>query len=42
MISLGYVVGAVAAWWLFDESLNPVKLAGIGVIIVGVVIISRS
>lgn len=42
MISLGYVVGAVAAWWLFDESLNPVKLAGIGVIIVGVVIISRA
>jgi len=42
MISLGYVAGAVAAWWLFDESLNPTKLAGICVIILGVVIISRS
>jgi multidrug transporter EmrE-like cation transporter len=41
MISLGYVVGAVAAWWLFDEALNPAKLVGIGVIILGVVIISR-
>lgn len=42
MISLGYVVGAVAAWWLFDEALNPAKLVGIGVIILGVVIISRA
>lgn len=42
MISLGYVVGAVAAWWLFDEALNPTKLIGISIIILGVVIISRA
>ena len=42
MISLGYVVGAVAAWWFFNEALNPTKMIGIGVIILGVVIISRA
>lgn len=42
MISLGYVVGALAAWWLFGEALNPTKVVGIGVIILGVIIISRA
>jgi multidrug transporter EmrE-like cation transporter len=42
MLSLGYVVNAVAAWWLFGEVLNATRLAGIGVIIVGVVLVARS
>ncbi len=42
MLSLGYVVNAVLAWWLFNEAFNPAKVAGIGVIILGVVIISRA
>jgi multidrug transporter EmrE-like cation transporter len=42
MLSLGYVVNAVLAWWLFNETFNPAKVAGIGVIILGVVIISRA
>lgn len=42
MLSLGYVVTAFAAWWLFGESLNPGKLAGIAVIIAGVVLLARS
>lgn len=42
LLSMGYVVNAVAAWWLFNEAFNPAKVAGIGVIILGVVIISRA
>jgi multidrug transporter EmrE-like cation transporter len=42
MLSLGYVVNAVAAWWLFGEVLNATRLAGIGIIIVGVVLVARS
>ncbi len=42
MLSLGYVVTAFAAWWLFGEALTPQKLVGIAVIIVGVVIVGRS
>ena len=42
LLSMGYVVNAVAAWWFFNESINPAKVAGISVIILGVVIISRA
>ncbi len=42
LLSLGYVVNAWAAWWLFNEAFNPAKIIGVGVIIVGVIIISRA
>ena len=42
MLSMAYVVNAVAAWYLLDEAFNPTKLAGMGVIILGVIIISRA
>ena len=42
MLSLGYVVNAIAAWYLFGEAVTPGRLAGIGVIIVGVFIVARS
>ncbi|OGT15282.1 MAG: 4-amino-4-deoxy-L-arabinose transferase [Gallionellales bacterium RIFOXYB12_FULL_54_9] len=42
LLSMGYVVNAVAAWYLFNESFNPSKVIGMGVIILGVVIISRA
>ncbi len=42
MLSLGYVVVAVATWWLFGEPLTPAKMVGIGVIILGVVILFRA
>ena len=42
MLSIGYVVNAVAAWWLFGEALTPMRLAGITVILIGVVLISRT
>ena len=42
MLSVGYIVNAVAAWYLFGEQLNATRLLGIGVIMVGVILISRS
>jgi multidrug transporter EmrE-like cation transporter len=42
MLSLGYVVNAVAAYYLFGETLNAMRLGGIGVIIAGVFIVARS
>lgn len=42
MLSMAYVVNAIAAWYLLGEALNPTKLVGMGVIILGVLIISRA
>jgi drug/metabolite transporter (DMT)-like permease len=42
MLSMAYVVNALAAWYLLGEAFNPTKLIGMGVIILGVVIISRA
>ena len=42
MLSIGYVVNAVAAWYLFNEGLGPMRVAGIGVIIIGVWLVARS
>ena len=42
MLSLGYVINAAAAWYLFGESLPGMRIAGIGFIIVGVCLIARS
>jgi multidrug transporter EmrE-like cation transporter len=42
MLSIGYVVNAVAAHYLFGEALSATKFGGIAVIIAGVWIVSRS
>ena len=42
MLSIGYVVNAVAAWHLLGEALTPMRLTGIGIIIVGVFLVARS
>ncbi|MCP1290117.1 MULTISPECIES: SMR family transporter [Chromobacterium] len=42
MLSIGYVVNALLAYWLFGEALSAQKLIGIGVIIIGVVLVARS
>lgn len=42
MLSLGYVVNAFAAWYLFGEVLSVQRLIGIGIILLGVVILARS
>lgn len=42
MLSIGYVVNASAAWWLLGEALTPMRLLGIGIILVGVAALARS
>ncbi|MDB5807414.1 MAG: small multidrug resistance protein [Betaproteobacteria bacterium] len=42
MLSLGYVVNAVLAYYLFGESITMQKVFGIGFIIVGVFLVARS
>jgi multidrug transporter EmrE-like cation transporter len=42
MLSIGYVVNALMAWWLFGEDVNAQRWLGIGVIVVGVVLVARS
>ncbi len=42
MLSIGYVVNALAAWYLFGEALSAMRLTGIGIIIVGVYIVARN
>ena len=42
LLSIGYVINALAAWWLFDENLSGARLAGIGVILVGVWLVART
>jgi multidrug transporter EmrE-like cation transporter len=42
MLSVGYIVNAIAAWYLFGESLTAQKLVGIAFIIAGVYLVARS
>ncbi len=42
MLSIGYVVNALAAWVLFAEQLSAQRVAGIGVIMVGCWLVARS
>ena len=41
MLSIGYVVNAIAAWYLFGETLTAARIAGIGLIVVGVYLVAR-
>jgi multidrug transporter EmrE-like cation transporter len=42
MLSAGYVVTAIAGWLLFGEALTPLRLAAIGLIILGVCVLAAS
>jgi drug/metabolite transporter (DMT)-like permease len=42
LLSLGYVINIGLAWWLLGEVPNVQRVAGIGVIVVGVVLVTRS
>lgn len=42
MLSIGYVVNAIAAWALLGETLSPMRMAGIAVIVAGVFMVARS
>jgi multidrug transporter EmrE-like cation transporter len=42
MLAIGYVVNAIAAYYLFGEAVTPMRMLGIGIIVVGVYIVARS
>ena len=42
LLSLGYIINIGLAWWLLGEVPNVQRVAGIGVIVVGVVLVARS
>ncbi len=41
-LSLAYVVVAVYAYFFFQEDLSPVRIAGIGLIVLGTIFIAQS
>jgi drug/metabolite transporter (DMT)-like permease len=42
LLSLGYIINIGLAWWLLGEVPNAQRVAGIAVIVVGVVLVARS
>jgi drug/metabolite transporter (DMT)-like permease len=42
LLSMGYVINIGLAWWLLGEVPNAQRVVGIGVIVLGVVLVSRS
>jgi drug/metabolite transporter (DMT)-like permease len=42
LLSLGYVINIGLAWWLLGEIPNVQRVAGIAVIVIGVVLVARS
>ncbi len=42
MLSIGYAINALAAWYLFGEAVTVTRVIGIGIIIVGVYMVARS
>lgn len=42
LLSLGYVINIALAWWLLGEVPNVQRVAGIGIIVIGVVLVTRS
>lgn len=42
MLSMAYVVNAIAAYYLLGEPFSSTKLIGMGIIILGVIVISRA
>ena len=42
MVSLGFALNALLAWWLLGEALSAQRIAGIAVIMVGVWLVARS
>jgi len=41
LLSLGYIINAAAAWYLFGEALTFARVAGIGFIVIGVCFVAR-
>ncbi|RJG06321.1 4-amino-4-deoxy-L-arabinose transferase [Noviherbaspirillum cavernae] len=42
MLSLGYIVNAIGAWYFLGEVVSAQKLLAIGIIVVGVALLARS
>ena len=42
LLSVGYIVNAVAGYYLFQENLSPSRITGILIIVVGVYFVTRS
>jgi drug/metabolite transporter (DMT)-like permease len=42
LLSLGYVINIGLAWWLLGETPNMLRVAGIAVIVFGVVLVAKS
>ncbi len=42
LLSLGYVMGTFGAWYFLGEVVSPQRMIAIGVIIIGVVLLTRS
>ena len=42
LLSMGYVINIGLAWWLLGEVPNAQRVAGIGIIVLGVVLVARS
>lgn len=42
MVSIGFALNALLAWWLLGEALSAQRVLGIAVIIVGVALVARS
>ncbi len=42
MVSVGYIVALAFGWWLLGENVTPIRVAGVAVIILGVVLVSRT
>lgn len=42
LLSIGYAVNAIAAWYFLGEAVTFMRLVGIGIIILGVYVVARS
>jgi multidrug transporter EmrE-like cation transporter len=42
LLSIGYIINALGAWYFLGEPLSTPRLLAIGVIIIGVVLLTRS
>lgn len=42
MVSIGYIIAALAGWYFFGESLSALRVTGIFVIILGVYLVSQT
>ncbi|HUN71126.1 MAG TPA: EamA family transporter [Steroidobacteraceae bacterium] len=42
LLSLGYVLNVGLAWWLLGETPNVLRVAGIAVIVFGVILVAKS